>query len=62
MDRSCQDYCLTEDERIAFERDGFFIVQNALDPDRVDRLTRSVDRLDGLFATGSRPVMKTRKM
>lgn len=49
MDRSCQDYCLTENERIAFERDGFFVVQNALDPDRVDRLTRSVDRLDGLF-------------
>lgn len=49
MDRSYLEHRLTEDERVAFERDGFFVVQDAMSPDTVDRMTQAVDRVDGLF-------------
>lgn len=35
---------LTDDQRERFERDGYLIVENALEPDRVARLTEAVDR------------------
>ena len=31
MDTACLDYRLTEAERLQFERDGYFIVEDALD-------------------------------
>ena len=45
MDTSCFDYCLTEDEHREFERNGFFVVENAIPPQMVKDLTTVVDRL-----------------
>ena len=36
---------LTENQRKAFERDGFLVIPNALPPEMVARLTEAVDRL-----------------
>ena len=47
MDPSCLKYRLTKSERQAFERDGFLIVEGALDPERVEKLIEVVDRLHG---------------
>ena len=38
MDVSCLAHSLTEEERLQFERDGYFFVENALDSDHVARL------------------------
>lgn len=46
MNAACLDYCLTENERITFERDGFFIVEDVLSPDQVERLTVITDQVD----------------
>src|SRR2546430_15109071 len=36
---------LTEEQRRCFERDGFLVVENALEPDLLERLLGVVDRL-----------------
>src|SRR6478735_9327767 len=38
MNTACLEYCLTAEERTAFERDGYFIIEGALPPPLVDRL------------------------
>src|SRR4029078_8418685 len=40
------EYCLTEEERTAFDRDGYFVVEDALPPDMIPELTKAVDRID----------------
>ena len=40
------DYTLTEEERGAFERDGCFMIRNALPPEDLARVVGVVDRLD----------------
>ena len=47
MDARCLDYCVTEEERLKFERDGFLIIEDVLPEDLVDALTPVVDRVDG---------------
>jgi ectoine hydroxylase-related dioxygenase (phytanoyl-CoA dioxygenase family) len=42
---------LSDEQRRAFERDGFLVVENALEPDLLERLLRVVDRL---YEDGSR--------
>jgi len=42
---------LTEEQRAAFERDGFLIVPEALPPDMVEKLLGAVD---GLYERGVR--------
>ena len=49
MDTSCFDYCLTEDEHREFEKNGFFVVENAIPLQMVKDLTTVVDRLDGQY-------------
>ena len=46
MDTKCLDYCLTEAERLAFEQDGYFIVENVIDTDQIEKLIELTDRLD----------------
>lgn len=46
MDMRCLDYGLTEAERLAFERDGYFMVEDALDSEHVARLLEVTDRMD----------------
>jgi ectoine hydroxylase len=46
MHPSCLEYCLTEHERPAFERDGYFVIEDALPPSLVNQLVAVVDRLD----------------
>ncbi len=59
MDTSCFDYCLTEDEHLEFEKNGFFIVENVLPPEMVKDLTTVVDRLDAQYrSTGASPNQK----
>ena len=38
MDTTCLDYCLTDDERDAFEKNGFLVVEDALPPQMVEDL------------------------
>ena len=47
MDRSCLDYLMTAEDRQRFERDGYFVIEDAIPLDLVDRLTAVVDRMDG---------------
>ena len=49
MDTACLDYCLTKEERLQFEKNGFFIVKDALPPQMVEDLTVVVDRLDAQY-------------
>ena len=49
MDPRAVDYCLTEEERLCFERDGYFIIDDALPEDLVDELIPIVDRVDGEY-------------
>ena len=49
MDATCLDYCLTDEERQAFERDGFFVVEDALTSQMVEDLNGVVDRLDAEY-------------
>jgi hypothetical protein len=48
MDPACLEYCLTDEERRAFETDGYFVVPEALPPSLVSDLIAVVDRLDEL--------------
>ena len=49
MDAGWFDYCLSDDERLEFEENGFFIVEDALPPELVDNLIAVVDRLDAQY-------------
>lgn len=46
MDTACLEHVITEAERLEFEQNGFFIVEDALPPALVDELVAVVDRLD----------------
>lgn len=46
MNRTSLDHCLTEEERVTFERDGYFIVPDVLSSDQLTRLNAAVDRID----------------
>ena len=46
MDTRCLEHGLTAAERETFERDGYFVVENALEPDHVTRLLAALDRVD----------------
>ena len=43
MDTGCLQHCLTEEESQRFERDGFFIVHDALPPQLVGELVAALD-------------------
>ena len=45
MDKSCLDYCLSEEERLQFEQEGYFICKDVLPRNRVVLLNAIVDRL-----------------
>ena len=45
MDTRCLDYMLRDTERQSFERDGYFIVENALTPAQVELALAATDRL-----------------
>ena len=49
MDAGWFDYCLSDDERLEFEENGFFIVEDALPPEMVENLIAVVDRLDAQY-------------
>ena len=49
MDTACLDYCLTQEERLKFEKNGFFAVEDALPPQMVEDLSAVVDRLDAQY-------------
>lgn len=49
MDPSCLNHRLTESERQAFEKEGYFIVKNALSPELVQEVTEAMDRLDSAY-------------
>ena len=51
MDTACLDYCLTEDERLDFERNGFLIVPDALTPQMTSDIEAVVDRIDAHHRT-----------
>ena len=38
MDASCLDYCLSEEERLEFEKNGFFAVDEVLPLQLVEKL------------------------
>ncbi len=46
MNTSCLQHRLTASEHEQFEREGYLVVPNALDPQRVQRLVAAVDRID----------------
>ena len=46
MDPSCLEHCLTEEERLAFERDGYFQVPEVVPIDLVRRLEAATDRIE----------------
>ena len=46
MDASCLDYCLSEEERLEFEKNGFFAVDEVLPLQLVEKLIEAVDRAD----------------
>ena len=49
MDSRAVDYCLTEEERLKFELDGFFVIDDILPEDLVDDLIVAADRVDGEY-------------
>jgi ectoine hydroxylase-related dioxygenase (phytanoyl-CoA dioxygenase family) len=49
MDTACLEYCLTEDERRAFDEKGYFIVEEVLPPALIEDLSRVVDRVDAEY-------------
>ena len=49
MDVKCLDHCLTETERLAFERDGYFIVEDALPESLIDDAEVAADRVDSAY-------------
>ncbi|MCZ6634520.1 MAG: phytanoyl-CoA dioxygenase family protein [bacterium] len=49
MEPACLAHCLTEEERTAFEQDGFFVVEDVLTPQMIEDLTQAVERADGTY-------------
>jgi len=49
MNNACLEYSLTEQEKLAFERVGFFVIEDALPPSLVEQLVQVVDRLDAQY-------------
>jgi phytanoyl-CoA dioxygenase PhyH len=49
MDTACLEYCLTEEERGEFERNGYFVVEDVLPPGLTGELSQVVDRIDAEF-------------
>ena len=45
MNPLCLEHCLTETEKQQFEDNGFFVVENAIPQEMVDRLIAAVDRV-----------------
>lgn len=45
MDRQCLEYCITEDEKQEFEDNGFFIVEDALPKEKVEKLITAFDKV-----------------
>lgn len=46
MDIRCLDHLLTDEERINFERDGYFIMENVLNAEQIEQLEVSTDKVD----------------
>ena len=46
MNTSCLDHVLSDTERDQFGRDGFFVIENALDPEILEKSLAAVDRID----------------
>ena len=46
MDRRCLKYCLTDDERDTFEKQGFLIIESALSRDRIRALSKAIDKVE----------------
>jgi|TARA_Y100000310_G_scaffold161476_1_gene161348 hypothetical protein len=46
MDKSCLQYCLTDAERNAFERDGYLIVRGALPEQMISALSLALDAME----------------
>jgi ectoine hydroxylase len=46
MDTACLDYCLTNEERETFDQNGFLVVEDALPPEMLEKLTTAANRLD----------------
>ena len=53
MDSSCLNHLLTDEEYRQFEEQGYFVVENALPPQLVERLTAALDRIDAEDRTAS---------
>ena len=49
MDTACLEHCLTEEERAAFDKVGFFVVEDALPSTLVEDLTVVVDKIDAHY-------------
>ena len=41
-----KEHLLTSDEQDAFEQEGYFVVEDALSPDEVDRINAAMDRCE----------------
>jgi ectoine hydroxylase-related dioxygenase (phytanoyl-CoA dioxygenase family) len=46
MDPQCLDYQLTDEEHLRFEQDGYIMVEDAISPEQIARLTTAADRID----------------
>lgn len=53
MNPACIEHCLTRDERLEFEKNGFFAIENALPAQMIDDLIAAVDRLDARYRPAS---------
>src|SRR5438874_927058 len=49
MNTTCLEYCLTAEEHAAFERDGYFVIPEALPSALINQLVHVVDRLDAQY-------------
>ncbi|MCG9129860.1 phytanoyl-CoA dioxygenase family protein [Candidatus Poribacteria bacterium] len=45
MDLQCLEHCITEDEKQQFEDNGFFVVEDALPIDKVEKLRMAFDKI-----------------
>ena len=54
MNIACLDHLLTEEERHAFETQGYFIVKDVLDSDQCENLIKAADRVDAEFRKQNR--------
>ena len=61
MDTDCLKHALTEEERIRFERDGYFVLEDAMSTTQVAGLTEAYDRIvDEACAGGQIPTSDLR--